>query len=283
MLRFFKRFCTLIPLKIDSEWIWILTERPMHNADTRDILYDDSMRCNTKSRNPIDFITYRINILHCQHGAPLYLSVLVLAKHYSKLYHLIQCQCSFTAARRVPAGGKASLGGPGDPPSLLWPRHRQAAHAPALFWLPFGSTCSVSLRRRSRLFVLPRPLSFHTAAGATLISPCHTSYTLIMAASLEDETTRGASLSCWQMTHDALNRAPALNGLDATGGAEARGRRGGKKGTTKKATYTVHIWSRVLWGGYSSAPFRSLSQRVKRKTSSIRKDDLQRYKSTHHT
>ena len=41
--------CSLMPVKMDSEWIWIVTERGMHNADTGDILYDDSMHSNTKS------------------------------------------------------------------------------------------------------------------------------------------------------------------------------------------------------------------------------------------
>lgn len=75
----------VILIKMASEQLWILTEQGMHNADTGDILYDDSMHSNTKSQDSIDFITYLINILHCQHHTPLCLSLLILAKHRSKL------------------------------------------------------------------------------------------------------------------------------------------------------------------------------------------------------
>lgn len=46
----------------------------------------------------IQLILLLIDILHCQHHILLYLSVLIPAKHCSKLYHRIQCQCSFMAA-----------------------------------------------------------------------------------------------------------------------------------------------------------------------------------------
>lgn len=55
------------------------------------------LRCTITPNLRIQLILLPIYIPYCQHHTLLYLSVRILAEHYSELYHLMQCQCSFMA------------------------------------------------------------------------------------------------------------------------------------------------------------------------------------------
>lgn len=202
---------------MDSEQIWVLTERVMHNADTGNILYD-SMHSNTKSQDSIDFITYLINILHCQHHIVLYLSVLIFAKHYCKLYHFLQCQCSFLAAQsqfnsgshsckvklRLLAVSLAVLLLQKTIP--LTTQQRQTAHKVVIFYSPLIYLLSC-LEKKEQIVCFAEASFISHRRKRPLILSCHTSYTLIMQALLEDERKQ-CTLSPWQMTHEALTGCP---------------------------------------------------------------------------
>lgn len=149
---------------MDSDW-----EGGMRNADTGDILYDDATHSNTEilGFNWFHYLSHLYSALSASHTAftwafwylpSITLSFIILysVSAHSWLHAVTLQRRSDPAhlkySRLLPRRGK---------PSLSWPG-RDKQHTGWSFFTPLWYTCSVSLRRKSRLFVLLRPLSFRT-------------------------------------------------------------------------------------------------------------------------